>query len=97
MSEQASKDATTSTSSKKSHISKDVEQSESAKLFCLNSTDYGKSCLATYIEDRHKRSRLVKFRIYSKCRTYTHTYTNGHTYIIIYLNTHPVCMNILSN
>ena len=57
MSEQATKDATASTSSKKSHVSKDVEQSESAKLLCLNSADNEKAeCLATYSEDHHKRS-----------------------------------------
>ena len=54
MSEQASKD---STASKKSHVSKDVEQSESVKLLCLNSADSKEvECLATYIEDHHKRS-----------------------------------------
>ena len=54
MSEQASKGAT---ASKKSHVSKDVEQSESARLLCLNSADNEKAeYLATYIEDHHKRS-----------------------------------------
>ena len=54
MSKQASKD---STASKKSHASKDVEQSESATLLGLNSGDNEKAqCLATYIEEHHKRS-----------------------------------------
>ena len=46
-----------STASKKSHVSKDKEKSGSAKLLCLNSGDNDKAeCLATYIEDHHKRS-----------------------------------------
>ena len=46
-----------STASKKSHVSKDIEKSESAKLLCLNSGDNEKAeCLAIYIEDHHKRS-----------------------------------------
>ena len=54
MSEQASKD---STASKKSHVSKDVEQPESVKLLHLNSADNEKAeCLATYIKDHHKRN-----------------------------------------
>ena len=54
MLEQASKD---SAASKKSHVSKDIEKSECAKLLCLNSGDNEKAeCLATYIEDHHKRS-----------------------------------------
>ena len=57
MSEKASRDATASTGSKKSYVSKDVEQLESAKLLCLNSADDDKAaCLAIHIEDYHKRS-----------------------------------------
>ena len=62
MSEYAFKDATASISSKKSHVSKDVEQSESAKLLCLNSADNERAdCLATYIEDHHKRTLIGEF------------------------------------
>ena len=46
-----------STASKKRYVSNDREKSQSAKLLCLNSGDNDKAeCLATYIEDHHKRS-----------------------------------------
>ena len=91
MSEQASKYAT---ASKKRHVSKDVEQSESAKLLCLNSVYNEKAeCLATYIEDHHKRSTdWVSLEFISNVEQ---THTHIHNYI--YLNTYPVYMNILSN
>ena len=81
MSEPVSKDAT---ASKKSHVSKDVQQSESDKLLGLNSADNEKAeCLATYIEDHYKRSiDLVSLEIISNVE-HIHIWT--HTYIIIYI------------
>ena len=65
MSKQASKD---STASKRSYVSKDVEQSESVKLLCLNSGDNEKAeCLATHIEEHHQRSIDWVSFISNKC------------------------------
>ena len=61
-----------STASKKSHVSKDREKSENAKLLCLNSGDNDKAeCLATYIED-HRKRRIdwVSFTIYLQITIY---------------------------
>ena len=44
-------------STKKSYAIKAREKSENANLLCLNSGDNDKAeCLATYVEDHHKRS-----------------------------------------
>ena len=84
MLKQASKD---STASKKSHVSKDIEQSESDKLLCLNSGDNEKAeCLATCIEDHHKRNiDWVSLQFISNVEQ-----TPTHIDNYIYLNTYPV-------
>ena len=81
-----------STASKKSHVSKDREKSESAKLLCLNSGDNDKAeCLATYIEDHHKRSiEWVSFTIYLQFTNYNLFQINTNIDNYIYLNTYPV-------
>ena len=77
------------TVSKKNHVIKDREKSENASLLCLNSGDNDKAeCLATYIEDHHKRSiDWVSFTIYLQITIYfQQTQTDNY----IYLNTYPV-------
>ena len=61
-----------STASKKSRVIKDSEKSENANMLCLNSDDNDKAeCLATYIEDHHKRSiDWVGFTIYLQITIY---------------------------
>ena len=75
-----------STAFKKSYVIQDREKSENANLLCLNSGDNDKAeCLATYIEDHHKRSiDWVSFIILQFIYKLQFI-SNKHKQIIIYI------------